>query len=59
MIFAECVNCQTNTSLSAFVFQDFTGVPAVVDLAAMRDAMKNLNSDPNKINPLVCLLFFA
>ena len=34
--------------------QDFTGVPAVVDLACMRDAMKNLGSDPQKINPLVC-----
>jgi aconitate hydratase len=33
--------------------QDFTGVPAVVDLAAMRDAMKNLGGDPKKINPLV------
>ena len=33
--------------------QDFTGVPAVVDLAAMRDAMKKLGGDPNKINPLV------
>ena len=33
--------------------QDFTGVPAVVDLAAMRDAMKNLGGDPQKINPLV------
>ena len=33
--------------------QDFTGVPAVVDLAAMRDAMKNLGGDPRKINPLV------
>jgi aconitate hydratase len=33
--------------------QDFTGVPAVVDLAAMRDAMTALNSDPQKINPLV------
>ena len=32
--------------------QDFTGVPAVVDLAAMRDAMKTLGGDPNKINPL-------
>ena len=32
--------------------QDFTGVPAVVDLAAMRDAMVALGSDPNKINPL-------
>ena len=32
--------------------QDFTGVPAVVDLAAMRDAMKALGKDPKKINPL-------
>ncbi|MBZ6075567.1 aconitate hydratase AcnA [Microvirga puerhi] len=35
------------------LMQDFTGVPAVVDLAAMRDAMKNLGGDPRKINPLV------
>jgi aconitate hydratase A / 2-methylisocitrate dehydratase len=35
------------------VMQDFTGVPAVVDLAAMRDAMKEMGGDPNKINPLV------
>src|SRR5215208_637453 len=35
------------------VMQDFTGVPAVVDLAAMRDAMAALGGDPNKINPLV------
>ncbi|MBN9502095.1 MAG: aconitate hydratase AcnA [Armatimonadetes bacterium] len=34
------------------LLQDFTGVPCVVDLAAMRDAMKNLGGDPNKINPL-------
>ena len=34
------------------LMQDFTGVPAVVDLAAMRDAMKNLGADPEKINPL-------
>ena len=34
------------------LMQDFTGVPAVVDLAAMRDAMVNLDGDPNKINPL-------
>ena len=33
--------------------QDFTGVPAVVDLAAMRDAMVALGGDPEKINPLV------
>src|SRR5438874_2456095 len=35
------------------VMQDFTGVPAVVDLAAMRDAMLEMGGDPNKINPLV------
>jgi len=34
------------------VLQDFTGVPAVVDLAAMRDAMKKLGGDPKLINPL-------
>lgn len=34
------------------LMQDFTGVPAVVDLAAMRDAMAKLGGDPNKINPL-------
>ncbi len=34
------------------LMQDLTGVPAVVDLAAMRDAMKNLGGDPEKINPL-------
>ncbi|AJC50210.1 aconitate hydratase AcnA [Coxiella endosymbiont of Amblyomma americanum] len=33
------------------LMQDFTGVPAIVDLAAMRDAMEIMNSDPNKINP--------
>ncbi len=35
------------------LMQDFTGVPAVVDLAAMRDAMPELGGDPEKINPLV------
>ena len=34
------------------ILQDFTGVPAVVDLAAMRDAMQKLGGDPKKINPL-------
>lgn len=37
--------------------QDFTGVPAVVDLACMRDAMNKLGSDSNKINPLVYFYF--
>ncbi len=35
------------------LLQDFTGVPAVVDLAAMRSAMKRMGGDPQKINPLV------
>ena len=36
---------------SRVVLQDFTGVPAVVDFAAMRDAVKKLGGDPEKINP--------
>ena len=35
------------------VMQDFTGVPAVVDLAAMRDAVADLGDDPKKVNPLI------
>lgn len=35
------------------LMQDFTGVPAVVDLAAMRDAVKRMNGDPRRINPLI------
>jgi len=35
------------------LMQDFTGVPAVVDLAAMRDGILKLNGDPQKVNPLV------
>ena len=38
---------------SRVVLQDFTGVPAVVDLAAMRSAMSRLGGDPEKINPLI------
>ena len=38
---------------SRVLLQDFTGVPAVVDLAAMRDAMADLGGDPARINPLV------
>ena len=37
---------------SRVILQDFTGVPAVVDLAAMRNAVSDLGGDPNKINPL-------
>lgn len=35
------------------LLQDFTGVPAIVDLAAMRDAMRDLGGDPGRINPLL------
>ena len=35
------------------LMQDFTGVPAVVDLAAMREAVKKIGGDPKKINPLI------
>ncbi|MCP4370446.1 MAG: hypothetical protein GY797_20390 [Deltaproteobacteria bacterium] len=35
------------------LMQGFTGAPAVVDLAAMRDAVKDIGGDPNAINPLV------
>src|ERR1700734_1644785 len=35
------------------VMQDFTGVPAIVDLAAMRDAMRDVGGEESKINPLV------
>ncbi|CAL5336443.1 unnamed protein product [Camellia sinensis] len=38
---------------ASVLLQDFTGVPALVDLACMRDAMNKLGSDSNKINPLV------
>src|SRR6266850_1509108 len=38
---------------SRVLLQDLTGVPAVVDLAAMRDAMADMGGDPEKINPLV------
>jgi aconitate hydratase len=38
---------------SRVILQDFTGVPAIVDLAAMRDAMADLGGDPARVNPLV------
>ena len=43
---------QVNFTPARVVLQDFTGVPAVVDLAAMRAAMRQLKGDPAKINPL-------
>jgi len=55
---AEWLKTKTSEHEIAFrparvLMQDFTGVPAVVDLAAMRDAMKLLGGEPKKINPLV------
>ncbi|MGA8397102.1 MAG: aconitate hydratase AcnA [Pseudolabrys sp.] len=55
---AEWLKTKTSDREIAFrparvLMQDFTGVPAVVDLAAMRDAMKQLGGDPKKINPQV------
>ncbi|HEX6062831.1 MAG TPA: aconitate hydratase AcnA, partial [Longimicrobiales bacterium] len=43
---------EINFTPARVLLQDFTGVPAVVDLAAMRDAMVRLGGDPTKINPL-------
>ncbi len=45
--------CEISFAPSRVLMQDFTGVPAVVDLAAMRDAVVNMKKDPKKINPLV------
>ena len=46
------VSHEINYRPARVLMQDFTGVPAVVDLAAMRAAMQDLGGDPNKINPL-------
>lgn len=43
---------EVNFKPARVILQDFTGVPAVVDFAAMRDAVLKLNGDPNKINPI-------
>ena len=58
LAFAHWLKTKTSDRDVAFrparvLMQDFTGVPAVVDLAAMRDAMKHLGGEPKKINPLV------
>jgi aconitate hydratase len=45
-------DCEIAFRPARVLMQDFTGVPAIVDLAAMRDAMKALGGDPDKINPL-------
>ncbi len=56
--FSEWLKNKTSDQEIAFrparvLLQDFTGVPCVVDLAAMRDAMQALGGDPKKINPLI------
>jgi aconitate hydratase len=48
----EISDREINFTPARVLLQDFTGVPAVVDLAAMRDAMRALGGDPGKINPL-------
>ena len=58
LAFAQWLKTKTSDRDVAFrparvLMQDFTGVPAVVDLAAMRDAMKHLGGEAKKINPLV------
>jgi len=50
---AEPVDVEVPFKPARVLLQDFTGVPAVVDLAAMRSAMKRLGGDPKKINPLI------
>ena len=47
------VNREVPFKVARVILQDFTGVPCVVDLAAMRDAMKKAGGDPQRINPLV------
>ena len=46
------ISREVNFSPARVLMQDFTGVPAVVDLASMRSAMRKLKNDPKKINPL-------
>src|SRR5258708_4509979 len=58
LAFTQWLKAKTSEREIAFrparvLMQDFTGVPAVVALAAMRDAMKHLGGDPKRINPLV------
>src|SRR5581483_5731110 len=44
---------EINFSPARVLLQDFTGVPCVVDLAAMRDALRDMHSDPKRANPLI------
>ena len=47
------VNAEIQYTPARVLMQDFTGVPCVVDLVAMRDAMTELGGDPKKVNPLI------
>ncbi|CAN7939905.1 unnamed protein product, partial [Ixodes pacificus] len=55
--FAECVHsgksCEINFMPARVMMQDFTGVPALVDLAAMRDCLHREGKDPSKISPKI------
>jgi len=50
---AQPTQKEVNFMPARVLMQDFTGVPAIVDLAAMRDAMRAMGGDPKKINPLL------
>jgi len=50
---SEAPSREISFSPARVLLQDFTGVPAIVDLAAMRDAMRDLGGDPARINPLL------
>src|SRR5262245_337262 len=50
---AKPLNVEVPFKVARVILQDFTGVPCVVDLAAMRYAMSKAGGDPQKINPLV------
>lgn len=49
---AASIDTEVSFKPARVILQDFTGVPAVVDFAAMRDAVRRLGGDPNRINPI-------
>ncbi len=56
-------NKKSNTEIAyrpaRTLLQDYTGIPAIADLAAMRDAVKDKNKDPEKINPLSTVTLYS
>lgn len=48
----NAIDTEVSFKPARVILQDFTGVPAVVDFAAMRDAVRRLGGDPNRINPI-------